>query len=55
MLKAFGKAILVLLMPAGIVLAGFTLSHEVMKWSAVGFLSLVAIATLTVWFWVDED
>ena len=55
MLKSFGKAVLVLLMPVGVVLAGFNLSHDVMKWSAIIFLSLVALATATALFWISED
>ena len=55
MLKSFGKAVLVLLMPVGVVLAGFTLSHEIMKWGAIIFLSLVALATATALFWINED
>ncbi len=55
MLKSFGKAVLVLLMPVGVVLAGFNLQTEIMKWAAIIFLSLVALATATALFWINED
>ena len=55
MLKSFGKAMIVLFFPVVVVLAGFHLNHQYMKWGAIGFLSIVAIVTATLLFWIHED
>ena len=55
MLKAFGKAILVLSLLMLLIIAGFNLPFWIMKWVAVVFFGGIAIAVTTLLFWISEE
>lgn len=55
MLKAFGKAILVLSLLMLLIIAGFNLPFWIMKWAAVVFFGGIAIAVTTLLFWISEE